>query len=285
MTTLRELIARPRAIVAPLVLGPLGARLAQQAGFEALYLGGGSVGYDKCVTEANLNVKDMTDLALDIRTACDLPLILDAAGGWGDPMHMRRTMRIAQAAGFAAIEIEDQQLPKRAHHHVGIDHPIPMQAMVDKVREAVASRRSADLLVIARTNLARTSLDEAIVRARAYRDAGADILFVLSMKPDDLREIGRRVPGPLMMMTDVTGVAGIGIGIDELSGLGYRLVVDPITPLLAAHRAMRDSYAAIAAGRPDPLVGGAERAEHDALHRTIDLEALLEIERRTVERG
>lgn len=283
--TLRDQMAGSRAIVAPLVLGPLSARLAAAAGFEAIYLGGGSVGYDKCVTEANLNIKDMTDLALDIRAVCELPLILDAAGGWGDPMHLRRTVRLAEAAGFSAIEIEDQQLPKRAHHHVGIDHPIAMEAMVHKVREAVDARRDPNLLIIARTNLAKTSLDEAIERALAYREAGADVLMVLTMKPDELRQVGRRVGGPLMLITDVTGVPGIGVSLDELSQLGYRLVIDPITPLLAAHRAMRRSYAAIAAQGADPLVSGQERDEHASIHQTIDLEALLDIERRTVERG
>ena len=285
MKSLRTLMAGTRAVVAPLVLGPMSARLAQQAGFEVIYLGGGSVGYEKCVTEANLNIKDMTELALDIRAVCELPLVLDAAGGWGDPMHMRRTIRLAEAAGFAAIEIEDQQLPKRAHHHIGVDHPIPMELMVHKIREAVQSRRDSDLMVIARTNLARTDLDEAITRAQAYREAGADILLVLSMDPEQLRQIGQRVPGPLMLITNVGGVPGIGISIEELSSLGYRLIVDPVTPLLAAHHAMRNSYAAIAAGRPDPLVGGAERAEQAMIHSTIDLESLLEIERRTFDTG
>ncbi len=83
----------------------------------------------------------MCQAALDIRTACTLPLILDAAPGWGDPMHMHRTINMSEAAGFAAIEIEDQILPKRAHHHAGIEHMVPLELMVEKLREAVAARR------------------------------------------------------------------------------------------------------------------------------------------------
>ena len=111
--SLRQLVAGPSAVVAPLVLNPMMAALAEQAGFRALYLGGGAMGYLKCVTEANLALPDMAQAGLDIGTTCRLPLILDGACSWGDPMHMHRTIGMAEVAGFAAIEVEDQILPKR----------------------------------------------------------------------------------------------------------------------------------------------------------------------------
>ncbi len=285
MRTLATLVAGTTPLVVPLVLGPLSARLAQRAGFRCLYLGGGSVGYDKAVTEADLNGTEMAQLALDIRAACDLPLILDAAGGWGDAMHVRRTVRLAEAAGFAAIELEDQLVPKRAHHHVGVDYPVPVEVMVEKIRTAVQARRSADFLVIGRTNLARENLDEAIARARAYREAGADILFVLSFDAAQLRVIGRHLGGPLMYMTPTSGVARLPMPMSELAACGVRLVVDPVTPLLAMHRALRDCYAAMAQSRPDPLLGDTSELELRAIQETIELETLLAIERRTTERG
>jgi methylisocitrate lyase len=285
MNRLASLLQRPRPVVAPFVLGPMSARLAQRAGFEALYLGGGSLGYEKGFTEANLNGTEMAQLALDIRAACDLPLILDGAGGWGDAMHLRRTVRLAEAAGFAAIELEDQQVPKRAHHHVGIDYPVPAEVMVAKVHEAVAARRSPDFLVIARTNLARDSLDEAIARAQAYKEAGADLLFVLTWDVAQLREIGRRLPSPLMFMAANSGIANLPLSLDELHACGVRLVVDPVTPLLAMHKALRDCYAAMAAQRPDPLLGHRYDEELAAVQETIDLESLLAIERRTTQRS
>jgi len=103
-TSLHSMIEGPNPVLAPLVLNPLMARLAEQAGFPALYLDGGSLGYLTCFTEASLTVTEMAHTALDIRAACNLPLILDGACGWGDPMHMRRTIPLAEAAGFAAIE-------------------------------------------------------------------------------------------------------------------------------------------------------------------------------------
>src|ERR1700712_2289762 len=115
--SLRTLLEGPGTTVAPLVLNGMMAKLAEQAGFNALYLGGGAMGYLTTVTEANLSLTDMVQAGLGITSVCHLPLILDGACGWGDPMHIHRTIGMAEASGFAGIEIEDQILPKRAHHH------------------------------------------------------------------------------------------------------------------------------------------------------------------------
>src|SRR3990172_4279580 len=117
--TLRALMQRELPVTAPLVLNPLMARMAEAAGFPAGYLGGGSTGYLKVSLEANLNLTEMCQAALDIRAVSSLPLIMDAACGYGDPMHMHRTIGMSEAAGFAAIEIEDQLGPTQrgVRHH------------------------------------------------------------------------------------------------------------------------------------------------------------------------
>src|SRR5919202_1844503 len=196
--SLKSQLNGPLPIRAPLVLNPLMARLAEAAGFEAGYLGGGATGYLKVALEANLNLTEMCQAAIDIRASTSLPLILDAACGFGDPMHMHRTIGMTEAAGFAAIEIEDQLLPKRAHHHIGIEHMIPLELMVAKVEEAVAARRDPDLLIIARTNAVRaSSMDDALRRGEAYRQAGADVLLLSSAhRPEQLRTIAERLGGP-----------------------------------------------------------------------------------------
>ena len=188
MNEFRPLIAGPEPVYAPLVFNPVSALLAQAAGFQALYLGGGSMGYIKAGTEANLSLTEMAQAALDIRTVCHLPLILDGACGWGDPMHVRRTIATSEAAGFAAIEIEDQLIPKRAHHHIGIEHMIPSELMEAKIRAAAAARRDPDFVIIGRTNALRSAgMDEALRRADAYKRAGADMLYVSGRRADDLR--------------------------------------------------------------------------------------------------
>lgn len=281
---LRDLISRKEPVVVPLVLDPLSALLAEQAGFEAVYLGGGTLGYVKSATEANLSLTQMCQVAVEIGAASDLPLILDGQCGWGDPMHMHHTIRMVEASGAAAIEIEDQLVPKRAHHHLGIEHLIPTELMVEKIRVAVAARRDPEFLIIGRTNACRgAGLEEAVRRAEAYRAAGADMLLILPKTPEEARAIGERVAGPLFYMM-LGGVGSVGMTLGELSGLGYRLVVDALTPFYARHKAMRLSYEALAAWEADPTVAGDFRDETNRIHETIDLERLLDIERRTVER-
>ena len=163
-------IAGNDLIVAPVALNPIMARLAEEAGFKAVYMSGGSLGWYKCVTEANITLPEMAQVAVDMRAACKLPIVLDAGGGWGDPMHMHRTIALTQAAGFEAIEIEDQVLPRRVEHHLGIEHLVPTEFMVERVKAAVAARTDPDLLIVARSNSIRLhGLDDACAAARRSR--------------------------------------------------------------------------------------------------------------------
>src|SRR3954469_7550140 len=119
LRSLDDLLAGPTPVRAPLVLNPLMARMAEQAGFPALYLGGGGMGYTKVFLEANLSVTEMAQAGTEIASVTTLPIILDGTCGWGDPMHLHRTIPLVEAAGFAAIELEDGVFPKRAGHHAG----------------------------------------------------------------------------------------------------------------------------------------------------------------------
>lgn len=286
MTSFRMMIDRGSLIEAPVVFNPLSAKLAEAAGFPAIYLGGGGFGYIQCVTEANLTLTEMVRVGIDIRTVCPLPLILDGACGWGDPMHLHRTINMAEAAGFAAIEIEDQLLPKRAHHHVGIEHMIPTELMAAKIREAVRARRDPSLVIIGRTNALRSStMDEALHRADAYRAAGADMLFVTAHTAEHFRQLGERLPPPLVTLTTNRQLKKMGLSKADLAALGFRLLVDPISPVLVFHKALKQCYEAIAQGESDSMFGAGElKAEQEALHQTIGLEAMLAIERETVEK-
>jgi 2-methylisocitrate lyase-like PEP mutase family enzyme len=288
--SLRTLMQGPRPVTAPLVLNPLMATMAEAAGFPAGYLGGGSTGYLKVALEANLNLTEMCQVALDIGAVSSLPLILDAACGYGDPMHMHRTIGMSEAAGFAAIEIEDQLVPKRAHHHVGIEHMIPQELMAAKVREAVAARRNPEFVIVARTNAMRradrSTMDDALRRGEAYRKAGADVLLLsMAHTPEQLRAIGERLGGPLMYLSRRGGLAGLGMTLDDLGSLGYKIVADPSTPLLAAYETWKKIYAQLADGF------GARNAKADwapverDMLAVIGLEKLLTVERATVEQG
>jgi methylisocitrate lyase len=280
---LNSLIAGRDLVIAPLALNPLMARLAENAGFKSVYLGGAALGWLKCVTEANLTLPELIDVAVDIRGACKLPIVLDAGGGFGDPVHLHRTISLTEAAGCAAIEIEDQPLPRRVAALVGEDGLIPLDLMVAKIREAVAVRNDPNLIIIARTNaLSVAGLDEALRRGEALRNAGADMLFVTARTDDDLRAIGERLPPPLVMYTPRDGFVDGTIQPRDLALLGYRLAVSSGSAFAAMYKALRQSYQCLAANQTDPFLGpGGADAEMQAAMKTTDLELLLAVERRT----
>jgi 2-methylisocitrate lyase-like PEP mutase family enzyme len=273
--------------VAPVALNPIMARLAAEAGFKALYLSGGSLGWLKCVTEAHLALPELAEVAVDMRAACKLPIVLDAGGGWGDPVHVHRTIALSQAAGFEAIEIEDQLLPRRVEHHIGIDHLVTTELAVDKVKEAVAARTDPDLVIIARTNARRVyDLDEALRRAEAFHRAGADMLFIHTRNAEEMRIVGERLPGPLMTFAPPDGFATFSMSKAEMAKLGYRLAASSGTSFAAMYKAVRQSMECLAQDRPDPFLGpGGAEAEMKRAHQTTGLDAMLAIERRTMKKG
>jgi 2-methylisocitrate lyase-like PEP mutase family enzyme len=283
--TFKEMLAQKKTYLAPAVFNPLAAKLAKAAGFEMLYLSAGVLGYVKCNLEANMSLPELVQAGVEMRAASGLPLILDGACGFGDPMHMHHTVALSEAAGFCAIEIEDQLLPKRAHHHVGVEHMIPQELMVAKVREAVAERRNPDFAIIARTNGVRSSsMDDALRRAEAYRKAGADVIYISPRTPEEARTIAQRLPGPFMFSVPGEDVHKFGVPLTELGTLGYRILT-VTTPIYAYHRAMQQTYRSIADGAANPVMAGTTRkAEQAALHDTIGLDALLAIEKATVEK-
>jgi 2-methylisocitrate lyase-like PEP mutase family enzyme len=287
LTSFRELMAGDELIVAPCALNPIMARIAEDAGFKAVYMSGGSLGWLKCVTEANLALPELAEIAVDMRAVCKLPIILDAGGGWGDPMHVHRTIALTQAAGFAAIEIEDQLLPRRVEHHIGIDHLVTTELAVDKVKEAVSARSDPDLVIIARTNARRVyDLDEALRRAEAFHRAGADMLFIHTRNAEEMRIVGERLPAPLMTFAPPDGFSGFTMSRAEMAKLGYRLAASSGTSFAAMYKAVRQSMECLAQDKPDPFLGsgGAEK-EMKRAHQTTGLDALLAIERRTMKKG
>jgi 2-methylisocitrate lyase-like PEP mutase family enzyme len=283
VTSLRTLIQGDELIVAPVALNPIMARLAQDAGFKAAYLSGGSLGWLKCVTEANLGLAEVAQVGLDIRSACSLPLVLDAGGAWGDPVHMHHTMAVSEAAGFAALEVEDQFLPRRVHHHIGVERLIEPERMVQKIRELAAARSNPDTLIIARTNAIRVfGMDEALRRAETYHQAGADMLFVHTRDPEQMRVIGARLPAPLMIFAPGDGFAEFALTREEMARLGFRLAASSGSAFAAMYKAVKQSYECLARDEIDPFLGkGGAARQMKAAHETCRLPKLLEIERNT----
>jgi methylisocitrate lyase len=281
---LKDLINGPDLIVAPCALNPIMAQMAAEAGFKAAYLSGGSLGWYKGVTEAGLSLTEMIQVVVDIRTVTPIPVVLDAGGGWGDPVHVHRTIAMSEAAGVQCIEIEDQLLPRRVEHHIGIDNLVTPELAADRIREAAAARTDPNLVIVGRTNAIRVGgMDDALRRAEMMKKAGADMLFVYGRKPEDMRHFAERLPAPLMTFAPPDGWSTFPISKAEMAKLGYRLAASSGSAFAAMVRAVRQSYECLAQDRLDPFLGagGAEK-EMKAAHKITGLDRLLEIERRTM---
>jgi len=280
--SLRAQIVQPKLAFAPVVFNAMTALMAEGAAFDAAYVGGASLGYLRGCTEAALTPHDFVQVGLEIRAACALPLIMDGGCGWGDPVHMRRNISLAETSGYSAIEIEDQVVPKRAHHHIGIEHLLSVDDMAAKIQEATRARNHADFLIIARTNAVRENMDDALRRCDAYARAGADMLFPVASRPEDLRTLGERSPLPLMLMVHPgNSFTDLGLSHEDLISLQYRLIVDGLTPFAEMYAALARSYASLHNAPPHAGILAAMAAANEL----VGLAGLLEIERRTTERN
>jgi len=241
---LKKRLLEPGLVLAPGVFDMVSLRLADTFGFDALYMTGfGTVASHLGLPDAGLaTYSDMLGRVSVMAAMAKTPLIADADTGYGGLINLRHTVRGYEAAGAAAIQLEDQEFPKKCGHTLG-RRVIPMEDMVQKIQVAVEARQDPNFLIIARTD-ARTSLglDEAIRRAQSYALAGADILFVESPESEDeMRQIGQSLKTPLVANMVEKGRTPV-LSRDALEALGYKLAIFPVTALLASVHAMQNVY-------------------------------------------
>ena len=198
---LRQLLAAPRMVIAPGAYDAIGARLIEQAGFPAVYMtGAGTSAAHGYPDFGLLTMSEMVENAAVMARAVQVPLIADADTGYGNELNVTRTVREYESRGVAAIHVEDQVSPKRCGHLDGKE-VVPRADFVSKIRAAVEARRTKDFMVIARTDArAMLSLDEAIWRANAALDAGADMAFVeATQSVEEVAAVPRQVKGPCLL--------------------------------------------------------------------------------------
>jgi 2-methylisocitrate lyase-like PEP mutase family enzyme len=282
--TLRQALRGGGPVVAPLCYDPLTSKLVEHLGFPAAYLGGGALGLVLNVTEAMMTLTELVTVLRQITMKTTLPIIVGGTTGFGEPLHVMRSVHEVERCGGAGIEIEDQLVPKRAHHHKGIEHLIPSEAMVDKVRAAVEAREDPDFLIIARTNAVRqVSFAEAVRRGNAYAEAGADMIMALPRTPEEARQLPKEVHKPVVFMLSTAGDRP-ALTPQELSTLGYPLIIEPQAGLTVAYGAMRKAYLELKEkGRitGDPAES---RMLRDEINELVDLPKYWELESRTVEK-
>lgn len=244
LQNLRQRLAKKELLVVPGVFDGISARIADQIGFEALYMTGyGTVASHLGLPDAGIaTYSDMVGRVTVIAAGTKSPLVADGDTGYGGLLNVQYTVRGYEAAGAVAIQLEDQEFPKKCGHMLG-RRVVPIADMVDKIKVAVASRDSSDFLIIARTD-ARTTLglDEALRRAEAYAAAGADILFVESPESlEEMRTIGRSLDKPLVANMVEGGRTPVP-DKKTLEEIGYSMAIFPAFGFLAAGAALRNVY-------------------------------------------
>ena len=246
---LRELLSAGPPVMAPGAYDALSARLIELAGFDVVYM----TGFGTTASLIGrpdvglLSGSEMVENARRIVAAVDVPVIADADTGYGNAINVVRTVQVYEQAGVAGIQLEDQVTPKKCGHMSG-KQLIGADEMVGKLRAAVEARRDPDLLVIARTDaVAVTGTDDAIARARAFADAGADVLFVEAPTSEaDIERVAAELRGVAPLVFNwAEGGRTPPLSLERITELGFSLVIYPIGTLLAATAGIRSLLATL----------------------------------------
>ncbi|MYX25495.1 methylisocitrate lyase [Streptomyces sp. SID8381] len=245
---LRERLAENRLLPMPGALNPLSARLIQDTGFEAAYLSGAVLAADLGLPDIGLTTAtEIAARAQQTTRATDLPVLVDADTGFGEPMNAARTVQLMEDAGLAGLHLEDQVNPKRCGHLDG-KSVVPADDMVRRLRAAVDARRDPDFLLMARTDARSVEgLTAAIDRAKAYVDAGADAIFPEALADEAEFEAFRKaVDVPLLANMTEFGKSRL-LDARTLHDLGYDIALYPVTLLRLAMGAVEDGLRTLAA--------------------------------------
>ena len=245
--TLRDLVRQKNALVVPGAYDGVSARLVERAGFPVVYM----TGYGTSASRLGLpdlgyaGLAEMADHARNLAAAVSIPLIADADTGYGNALGVRRTVQAYEAAGVAALHIEDQVAPKRCGHLSG-HQIVPLAEFAGKIRAAADARRDPDLLIIARTDaISAVGFDEALRRGEAAARAGADVLFIEAPRDEaQVEQVARSFDTPLLYNYASGGRSPL-LPMATLRALRYAIVILPVDTLLVATKAMADFLAEV----------------------------------------
>jgi 2-methylisocitrate lyase-like PEP mutase family enzyme len=280
--SLKTMLQRPEIVLASGVYDALTASLATDAGFRALYLSGASIAYTRLGRPdiGLVTLSEVVETLSLIRDRVATPLIVDADTGYGNALNVVRTVRTFERAGASAIQLEDQDFPKRCGHLDG-KGLIPADEMTGKIKAALDARQSNETLIIARTDaVAVEGFERAIERAALYKEAGADMLFVEAPKTrEELTRVTKALPGVPLMANMVEGGKTPTLPAVELEAIGFSLVIFPggIVRALAHHAA--GYYASLATnGTTEPFRN--QMLDFDGLNRVIGTPEMIALGKR-----
>ena len=277
--TLKQRLSQPGAVLAPGIYDALSALIAEQAGFEALYLSGASIAYTK-LGRSDIGLTTFSEVEETLARITErvaTPVIVDADTGFGNALNTQRTVRGFERAGAAMIQLEDQTFPKRCGHLSG-KGVVPVAEMCGKLRAAVDARHSADTLILARTDaVAVEGLDAALDRAEAYLACGVDALFVEALRtPDQMDRACARFTDRIPLLANMVEGGQTPIeSADELTRRGFKIVIFPGGTARAAAHALQGYYGSLKqAGTTAPWRD--RMLDFDQLNDVIGTPALLE---------
>ena len=247
--SLKQQLTQTNAVLAPGVYDALSALVAEQSGFEALYLSGASIAYTRLGrSDVGLTTyTEVVDTLARITERVSLPVIVDADTGFGNALNVMRTVRGFERAGAAMIQIEDQTFPKRCGHLDG-KSVVPVQEMVGKLKAALDARTSPDTLILARTDsIAVEGLDAALERAERYLECGVDALFIEALRTPEQMDVAcarfaQRIP---MLANMVEGGKTPVQSAAELGQRGFRIVIFPGGTVRAVTHTLQGYYASL----------------------------------------
>jgi len=220
-------------------------RLAQRAGFDLIGIGGYQLGSHLCTSEPLLTLSEVAETTREIARSVSIPLTVDCGAGFGEPLHVMRTVREIEAAGASAIAIEDQIFPKRVHYHRDYrERTIPADEMVDKIKAMVQARVNPDFVIMGRTDAMKTdSFEEGIRRVNLYLEAGADVVKIFPNTLEEAKQAPREAIGPLYYVDGIGNRVGRPVLTRSMAeDFGYRFLSDAVGTLLCLARAVKDYY-------------------------------------------
>jgi len=241
---MKELFASKKMVVAPGAHDALTAKIIGKLGFDAVYM----TGYGQSASHLGkpdvglMTMSEMVMRAANVVEAADVPVIADADTGFGNAVNVMRTVREYEKAGVAVIQLEDQVLPKKCGHMTG-RQIVPMEEMIGKIKAAVDTRVNPDVMIMARTDARTTQgIEAAIERGLAYKEAGADIIFIESPETkEEMLLLNEKIPG-LTLANMVEGGRTPLLLNDELEALGYNLTIYPTASTYVVTKAMVDLW-------------------------------------------
>jgi methylisocitrate lyase len=241
---IRRHLSEKGQLVMPGVFDALSAKIAARAGFEVIFITGYSLSAS-LLGEPDFGLLTQTEVVSAAQRICsvvDSPVVVDADTGYGNAINVIRTVHDLIRAGAAGMFLEDQVWPKRCGHMKG-KQVIPLTEQLKKLRAAIEARNDTDFYIVARTDSRQAlGLNEAITRGIAFKEAGADAVFVEAPETkDEMKEIARHVPGPLVANMLERGVTPL-MGPQELRDLGFDLIVWPLAPLYSVAKSLTDVY-------------------------------------------